>query len=228
MSKVPNQAPPEDHEARIAALRREFPGYAITPHDTPPLYRAIREGGDDKAIMFGAGTYGALFKQLSHQDEVDCERALLALRRKLEKHSATIIEHDSSLVVRSQTGTARVVGALRGRFVWDSGSYLGLLADVDEVAVKVVRLLGLELHPQLSILARRMAVRGYKVDTAAPEVTVTAIENGTPRALRITCEPRPKDEDRDWFWTHLGDELAEATDIVGAEVKLVGLLAAAT
>ena len=221
-------APPaRDVEARVAALRAEFPSWTITPHDTPPLYRAIKEGGDEKGIILGAGSYAALWNHLARQDDADCERAMLALRTALEKHGARIVKHDVSLVVKTRTGVARSVGALRGRFVWDSGLDLGPTGAVDEVAVKIARLLGLELHPQLSVLARRMGVRGYTVDMGAPEITVaTAVGVSPPRAVRITCEPRPTDEDRDWFWTHWGDALAEAGDITGAEVALVGLLAA--
>ncbi|MEU8309683.1 hypothetical protein AB0C84_39550 [Actinomadura sp. NPDC048955] len=133
-------------------------------------YRAVREGGGDKALVLVAGTCHGLWGLLSKQDEADCERALLALGKGL---------------------------------------------------------LGLELHPQLAALARRMGVRGYKVDIGAHEVTVATADGGTPRAVRITCEPRPKDDDRDWFWTHWGDPLAQADDITGAEVALVGLLARA-
>ncbi|MEV3920613.1 hypothetical protein [Actinomadura coerulea] len=217
--------PPRDLEARVAALRAEFPGWTITPHDTPPLYRAVKEG-DDKGFILGAGSYAALWNHLARQDDADCERAMLALRAALEKHGARIVKHDVSLVVKTRTGVARSVGVLRGRFVWDSGLDLGPTGAVDEVTVKIVRLLGLELHPQLSVLARRMGVRGYTVDIGAPEITVTtAVGVSPPLAVRITCEPRPTDEDRDWFWTHWGDPIAEAGDITAAEVALVGLLA---
>ncbi|MEU9841205.1 hypothetical protein AB0C69_18500 [Actinomadura sp. NPDC048032] len=100
--------------------------------------------------------------------------------------------------MKAKAGGSRSVDALRGRFVWDSGLDLGPTGAVDEVAVKIVRLLGMELHPQLSALARRMGVRGYTVDIGAPEITVTtAVGVSPPRAVRITCEPRPTDEDRD-------------------------------
>ena len=223
MSTVPNQAPPEDHEARIAALSAEFPGWTITPHDTPPLYRAVRDSGVGERL--GAGTYGSLRRLLFDQDDADSNRAMLALKGALEERNVQAVQHSVSLVMRTRAGVARTVGAYRGRFNWDSGLDLGPIADVDEAAVKITRLLGLELHPQLGALATRMGIRGYKVDTAPPEVTVTAVDGGTPRGIRVTCGPRPKDEDREWFWTHMGDALAPATDVTGAEVALVGMLA---
>jgi hypothetical protein len=223
---LPDSPPAEDFRGRLAALRAEFRGWTIDGSDTPGLpYRAVREGDGDKALILGAGSYDALWNLLSRQDEADCERAMLALRTALEEQGARIVRHDASLVVKSQTGVARSVGALRGQFVWDSGNNLGPLDAVDEVAVKVARLLGIELHPQLQALARSMGVRGYKVDIGAPEITVTTPKGvSPPRAVRVTCEPRAKDGDRDWFWTHLGDALAEASDITGAEVALVGHL----
>ncbi|WP_141583544.1 hypothetical protein [Actinomadura sp. WMMA1423] len=188
-------------------------------------YRAVREGGDEKAINLGAGSADALWNLLSHQDAADCGRALLALSKVLAERDATVIEQGVGIVTRMRTGIARSVGASRGRFIWDSGNDLGGFDAVDEVALKIVRLLGLELHPQLQALARRMGVRGYKVDIGAPEITVATTDGGTPRAVRITCEPRPTDADRDWFWTHWGDPIREASDITGAEVEIVGLLA---
>ncbi|MES9604539.1 hypothetical protein [Actinomadura sp. NPDC000929] len=218
----------EDHEGRLAALRAEFPGWTIEYSDMPSLpYRAVREGGDEKSLVLVAGTCDGLWGLLSKEDEADCERALLALGAALEERGAKVVQHGGGLLTRTRTGTARSVGAGRGRFIWDSGNDLGSFSAVDEVALKITRLLGLELHPQLATLARRMGVRGYKVDIGAPEVTVTTTGGGTPRAVRITCEPRPKDDDRDWFWTHWGDPLAQADDITGAEVALVGLLARA-
>ncbi|SNR68322.1 hypothetical protein [Actinomadura mexicana] len=213
-------------EDRLAALRAEFPGWTIEYGDLPSLpYRAVREGGGDKALVLGAGTCDGLRGLLAKQDEADCERALLALGKALEERGAKVVQHGGSLITRTRTGTARSVGADRGRFIWDSGNGLGSFSAVDEVALKITRLLGLELHPQLATLARRMGVRGYKVDIGAPEITVAADGGGTPRAVRVTCEARPTDNDRDWFWTHWGDPIAEATDITGAEVALAGLLA---
>lgn len=82
---------------------------------------------------------------------------------------------------------------------------------------------------QLAALARHMGVRKYSVDIGSGEITVTTpIGVSPPRAVRVTCEPRPKDDDELWFWTHWGDPIAEAMDITGAEVKLVGLLAEET
>ena len=223
MSKVPNAAPPEDHEARIAALHDEFPGWTITPHDTPPLYRAVRASGVGERL--GAGTYAGLRRLLFDQDDADSNRAMLALKAALEERDVKAVQHSVSLVMKTRTGIARSVGAYRGRFNWDSGLDLGPIADVDDVAVKIVRLLGLELHPQLAALATRMGIRGYKVDVAAPEVTVTTPAGvSPPLGIRVTCEPRPTDEGREWFWTHMGDALAPATDVTGAEVALVGLL----
>ncbi|SNR27195.1 hypothetical protein SAMN06265355_101630 [Actinomadura mexicana] len=217
-----------DLEGRLATLRAEFPGWTIDGSEMPGLpYRAVREGGDEKALILGAGTYDALRTLLSQQDAADCERALLTLSKALADRGTEVIEHSVSLVMRTRAGVARSVGALRGRFNWDSGLDLGPIADVDEATVKIVRLLGLEMHPQLAALATRMGIRGYKVDIAAPEVTVTTPAGvSPPRGVRVTCEPRPKDDDRDWFWTHMGDALAPATDVTGAEVGLVGLLAA--
>ncbi|WP_258939454.1 hypothetical protein [Actinomadura luteofluorescens] len=190
-------------------------------------FRAVREGGGEKAIILGAGSADALRNLLSQQDAADCERALLVLSKALEECGVRGVQHSASLVMKAKTGGSRSVAALRGRFVWDSGLDLGPTSAVDEVAVKIVRLLGLEPHPQLSVLARRMGVRGYAVDIDASEITVTTpLGVSPPRAVRVTCEPRPTDEDRDWFWTHWGDALAEAGDITGAEVALVGLLAA--
>ncbi|NYD50849.1 hypothetical protein BJY14_006832 [Actinomadura luteofluorescens] len=190
-------------------------------------FRAVREGGGEKTIILGAGSADALWNLLSQQDAAESGRALLALGKALVERGATVIEHGGSIVTRTRTGVARSVGALRGRFVWDSGLDLGPTGDVGEVAGKIVRLLGLEPHPQMSVLARRMGVRGYAVDISASEITVTTpLGVSPPRAVRVTCEPRPTDEDRDWFWTHWGDALAEAGDITGAEVALVGLLAA--
>ena len=229
MSKVPKSRPAiDDIEARFAALRAEFPGFEIGPCDMPGLpYRATRERDGEKAIVLAAGSYDGLWSLLSQQDAADCERALLALGKALIDRGAVVIEHSSSLVTRTRAGVARSVGALRGRFVSDSGLDLGRLDAVDEVALRVARLLGLELHPQLGALARGMGVRGYKVDVGAPVVTVaTAAGVSPPRAVRVTCEPRPTDEDREWFWTHWGSALAQADDITGAEVALVGLLAA--
>ncbi|NDU74055.1 hypothetical protein GWI34_15615 [Actinomadura sp. DSM 109109] len=227
MSTVPKPAPPQDLQGRIAALRAEFPGFTIGPSDMPGTpYRAVRERDGEKAIVLLGGTCDALWLLLSQQDATDCERALLELGKALAERGATVIEQGASLVTRTRTGVARSVGATRGRFVSDSGLSLGPLADVDEVAVKVARLLGLELHPQLGVLARRMGVRGYKVDIGAPVVTVTTPSDvSPPRAVRVTCEPRPTDGDRDWFWTHWGDSIAQADDISSAEVALVGLLA---
>lgn len=193
MGKIPNPAPPKDIEGRFAALRSEFPGWDIGPSDMPSTpYRAVREGGDEKAIVLASGSYDGLWGLLSQQDAADCERALLAVGKALAERGATVIEHGVSLVTRTRAGVARSVGAVRGRIVWDSGLDLGPLTAVDEVAVKIARLLGLELHPQLAALARRMGVRGYKVDIAPPEVTVaTAVGVSPPRAVRVTCEARP-------------------------------------
>jgi hypothetical protein len=213
----------KDIEGRLAALRAEFPGWTITPHDTPPLYRAVRDSGVGERL--GAGTYASMRRLLFEQDDADSNRAMLALKAALEEHNVQAVQHSVSLVMRTRTGIARTVGAYRARFNWDSGLDLGPIADVDEAAVKIVRLLGLELHPQLSALARAMGVRGYTVDIGAPVVTVTTPKGVSPRrAVRVTCEPRPTDEDRDWFWTHWGDPLAQADDITGAEVALVGHL----
>ncbi|WP_338742089.1 hypothetical protein [Actinomadura luteofluorescens] len=215
---------PEDFEGRLAALRAEFPGWTIECADISPLYRAVRSSGEGERL--GAGSYSGLRRLLYEADTADCERALLALSKELEARGASAIRHSVSIVTRTRTGTARTVGASRRRFIWDSGLDLGPLDAVEEVALKITRLLGLELHPQLAALARRMGVRGYRVNIGAPEITVTADVGGTPRAVRITCEARPTDEDRDWFGTHWGDPIAEATDITGAEVRLVGLLTA--
>ncbi|MEV0664930.1 hypothetical protein ACIBI3_16690 [Actinomadura luteofluorescens] len=163
---------------------------------------------------------------LFDQDDADSNRAMLALKGALKKRGVRAVQHSVGLVMKTRTGIARTVGAYRARFIWDSGLDLGPTGAVDEVAVKIVRLLGLELHPQLSVLARRMGVRGYTVEIGASKMTVTTpLGVSPPRAVRITCEPRPTDEDRDWFWTHWGDPLAEAGDITAAEVALVGLLA---
>ena len=217
----------DDIEARFAALRAEFPGFEIGPCDLPSLpYRAFRERDGEKALVLVAGTYDGLWGLLSQQDAADCERALLELGKALTDRGAVVIEQGASLVTRTRTGIARSIGALRGNFLSDSGLPLGPIAEVDEVALRVARLLGLELHPQLSVLARRMGVRRYSVDIGAPVVTVaTPAGVSPPRAVRVTCEPRPTDEGREWFWTHWGDPIAEAADITGAEVKLVGLLA---
>ncbi|MEV3925139.1 hypothetical protein [Actinomadura coerulea] len=230
MGKISNPSPPAalpvDIEGRLAALRAEFPGWTIAAHDTPPLYRATREGGGGRGIILGAGTYTALWNSLARQDEADCERALFALKKALEEHGVKVIPHSVSLVMKTRTGIARTCGALRDRYMWDSGNDLGGFDAVDEVVVKIVRLLGLDLHPQLSALARHMGVRGYSVDIGAPVVTVTTpIGVSPPHAVRVTCEPRPTDEGRDWFWTHWGDPIAQADDVMGAEIALVGLLA---
>ncbi|MEV4006320.1 hypothetical protein [Actinomadura sp. NPDC049753] len=214
--------PPADFEGRLAALRAEFPGWTIECADTSPLYRAVRSSGLGERL--GAGSYSGLRRLLYKADAADCERALLALSKELEARGALAIRHSVSIVTRTRTGIARTVGASHGRFIWDSGLDLGPLDAVDAVALKITRLLGLELHPQLSALARRMGVRGYKVDIGAPGVTVTAADGGTPRAVRVTCEARPTDDDSDWFWTHWGDPIAQADDITGAEVALAGLL----
>ncbi|MEV3920509.1 hypothetical protein [Actinomadura coerulea] len=211
-----------DFEGRLAALCAEFPGWTVECADTSPFYRAVRSSGEGERL--GAGSYSGLRRLLYEADTADCERALLALSKELESRGASAIRHSAGIVTRTRTGTARTVGASRRRFIWDSGLDLGPLDAVDEVAVKSVRLLGLGLHPQLAALARRMGVRGYRVDIGAPEITVTADGGGTPRAVRVTCEARPADGDREWFWTHWGDPIAEAMDISGAEVVLVGLL----
>ncbi|MGI5421052.1 hypothetical protein [Actinomadura luteofluorescens] len=225
MGKAPTPASPGDLEERLAALRTEFPGWTISPHDTPPLYRAVRDSG--QGVHLGAGSYAGLRRLLFEQDDADCDRARLALKNALEECGVKAAQHSVSLVMKTRAGISRTVGAHRGRFNWDSGLDLGPITAVDEVAVKILRLLGLELHPQLSVLARRMGVRGYTVDIGASEITVrTGADVSPPRAVRVTCEPRPTDEGRDWFWTHWGDALAEAGDITGAEVALVGLLAA--
>ncbi|NDU71238.1 hypothetical protein GWI34_01175 [Actinomadura sp. DSM 109109] len=217
-----------DPEGRLTSLRAEFPGWTIDGSDMPGLpYRAVREGGGEKALILGAGSYDALWTLLSQQDATDCERALLTLSKALADRGTEVIEHSVGLVMRTRAGVTRSVGALRGRFVWDSGLDLGPIADTDGAAVRIVRLIGLEMHPQLAALATRMGVRGYKVDIAAPEVTVTPPACVSPlHCVRVTCEPRPTDDDRDWFWTHMGDALAPAADVTGAEVALVGLFAA--
>lgn len=228
MSNVPKSTPTADIEARFAALRAEFPGFEIGPSDTPSTpYRAVKKGGGDKAVVLLAGSYGGLRALLFRQDEADSERALLELSKALVDRGAVAIRHSVSIVTKTRTGIARTVGASRGRFIWDSGNDLGSVAEVDEVALKIVRLLGMELHPQLGALARGMGVRKYKVDVAPPEVTVTTpADVSPPRAVRVTCEPRAKDGGADWFWTHWGDPIAPADNITGAEVALVGLLAA--
>ena len=151
MSKVPNQAPPQDFKSRIAALRAEFPGFEIGPSDLPGTpYRAVREGGGEKAVVLLAGSYDGLWGLLSQRAAADT---------------------------------------------------------------------------QLSTLARRMTVRKYGVDVGCHWVVVSLNVRGIPRAVRVTCEPRPKADDELWLWTHWGDPLAQANDVLGAEVALVGLLA---
>ena len=225
VSKVPKSRPAiDDIEARVAALRSEFPGWTVEGDATADVpYLARRDNGDGPHL--GAGSYAGLRALLFRQDEADSERALLELSKALADRGAVAIRHSVSIVTRTRTGIARTVSASRGQFIWDSGNFLGPLDAVDDVALKIARLLGLELHPQLAALASHMKVRGYKVGVTPPEVTVTAVTDGTPRAVRVTVEPRPTDEDREWFWTHMGDALAQATDVTGAEVALVGLLA---
>ena len=79
-------------------------------------------------------------------------------------------------------------------------------------------------YTQLAALARHMGTRKYMVDQTTTDITVKATGGDTPLAVKVTCEPRPTDSDRLWFWTHWGEPLAEATDITGAVVALVGLL----
>ena len=161
MGKVPNPAPPQDFKSRLAALRAEFPAYDIGPSDLPSTpYRAVKQGGGDKALVLLAGSYDGLRSLLIQQAAADSERVLLELRTR-----------------------------------------------------------------QLATLARRMGVRKYSVDIGDNEITVSVTVGGTPRAVRITCEPRPTADDELWFWTHWGDPLAQANDVMGAEVALVGLLA---
>lgn len=143
MSTVPNQAAPEDIHGRIAALAAEFPGWTITPHDTPPLYRAVRDSGEGPRL--GAGTYGGLRRLLFDQDDADSNRAMLALKEALLRRGVESVQHSVSLVMRTRAGIARTAGASRARFNWDSGLDLGPTSDVDEVANKIVNLLGLRV-----------------------------------------------------------------------------------
>lgn len=74
-----------------------------------------------------------------------------------------------------------------------------------------------------AILRFCLAVTGHMADNL---VLGSGAYARSPRAVRVTCEPRAMDEGADWFWTHWGDPLAPADDIVGAEVALVGHLTA--
>ncbi|MGC4956160.1 hypothetical protein ACLQ2P_23305 [Actinomadura citrea] len=80
----------------------------------------------------------------------------------------------------------------------------------------------------LAALREHMTVRGFEVEFDGSSLTVKAALDGAgvPRAVKITCKARGSDGGRLWFWTHWGEPLAEAGDITGAEVALVGLLAA--
>ncbi|WP_141576099.1 hypothetical protein [Actinomadura sp. WMMA1423] len=133
-----------DIEGRLAALRKEFPGWTIEASTMPfSPYRAVRDG-DDKAAILGAGSYGALRRLLHEADEVVCAQALLALRTALAKRGAEALLHGVSVVTRSRTRVQRTIGARRGRFTWHDGTDLGPISDVDAVADEILQQLELK------------------------------------------------------------------------------------
>lgn len=143
MGKIPNPAPPTalpvDIKGRLAALREEFPGWTISAHDTPSLYRAVRDSGE--GMRLGGGTYSALRRLLYEQDTADCERGLLALHDELKARGIQPIRHSVSIVTKTNAGIRRTISAHRGRFIGHDREDLGALTDVDAVADRVVELL---------------------------------------------------------------------------------------
>ncbi|WP_141579644.1 hypothetical protein [Actinomadura sp. WMMA1423] len=79
---------------------------------------------------------------------------------------------------------------------------------------------------RLAALCVHLKARGLDV-THNGHLTVR-VEGEVPRAVHITCRPREKDGGALWFWTHWGEPLAEAHDVISAAVAITGLLAVRT
>jgi hypothetical protein len=80
-----------------------------------------------------------------------------------------------------------------------------------------------ETAARLAALREHLAARGLDVELDG-NLIVRATGADAPRALRVTCRERDKDGRRLWFFTHWGEPLAEAGDVIGAAVAITGLL----
>ncbi|WP_141581332.1 hypothetical protein [Actinomadura sp. WMMA1423] len=76
---------------------------------------------------------------------------------------------------------------------------------------------------RLAALHAHLAARGLDVELDG-HLTVR-VKAEIPRAVHITSRPRDKDGRQLWFFTHWGEPLAPAHDIIGAAVAITGLLA---
>ncbi|WP_141581300.1 hypothetical protein [Actinomadura sp. WMMA1423] len=83
-----------------------------------------------------------------------------------------------------------------------------------------------DTRDRLAALHAHLAARG--LDVALDGQLIVKAAGEVPRAVRITCRRREDDAGRLWFWTHWGEPLAEAHDVISAAVAITGLLAVRT
>jgi hypothetical protein len=76
---------------------------------------------------------------------------------------------------------------------------------------------------RLAALREHLTARGLRVE--ADGQLIVRAGGDVPRAIRVTCRPREDDGRKLWFFTHWGEPLAEAHDVIGAAVAITGLLA---
>lgn len=138
-AQIDTQTTTERVTTELASLRAEFPGWEISIHHTPPLYRAVRDSGVGERL--GGGTYSALRRLLYDQDTADLERGLQALAEALKARGAPTMRQNFSVVTRTNAGIDRVISAHRRRFIGPNREDLGALSDVDAVADRVMELL---------------------------------------------------------------------------------------
>ncbi|MFA1552015.1 hypothetical protein [Actinomadura chokoriensis] len=79
---------------------------------------------------------------------------------------------------------------------------------------------------RLAALAANLNVRGVLTRIDADNLAI--LNDGGQQADTIFCRPWPLDRDAWWFFDCAGEPLAEAGDIVGAAVAILGNLQSGT
>lgn len=118
-------------------LREEFPGWLIEP---PFAASRDARGGP---LALSAGSYGELRALLDEADAIDCADAAAQLADALRARGAEAEVQGLSVSTKTRAGILRFVAARRGVFAWTSGIVLGPIGDVEAVADRMVRGLGL-------------------------------------------------------------------------------------